>query len=75
MVKAYDLKDLEARLKASGMSDIEDLAKVIVQQTFAWIGDSAKLSATPYDDMAMFVLPKIEEMILSAADKIDGEVG
>ena len=75
MEKAYDLKVLGEKLKARGMDIAEESAKVIVQETFAWIKESAPISATPYDDMAMLVMPKLEEVILSGVDKIDGQVG
>lgn len=75
MEKAYDVKVLAAKLQARGLDIAEEGVKAIVQETFAWVKESAPLSATPYDDMAMLVLPKIEEFALAAADKIDGQVG
>ena len=33
------------------------------------------LSSTPYDDMAMVIVPAVKKMALDMADKIDGEEG
>lgn len=74
MEKAYDVKDLAAKLKGRGLDVAEEAAKVIIEETFGWVEESAKLSATPYDDMGLIVLPKIKELALAAADKIDGKV-
>ena len=74
MESAYDLKDLGKRLKEKGLVELEDGAEAIVKELFAWLRESAIMSPNIYDDMAMIVYPKIEEMILSQVDKIDGKV-
>ena len=74
MEKSYDLKDLGKRLKEKGLVELEDGAEAIVKELFAWLRESAIMSPNVYDDMAMIVYPKIEEMILSQVDKIDGKV-
>lgn len=75
MEKAYDLKDLALRLKGRGLDIAEEASKVIIVEVLGWVEDSAKLSATPYDDMGLIVVPKIKELALQYADKIDGQVG
>lgn len=75
MEKAYELKALAERLKGRGLDLAEESVKILIEESFDWLGESAKLSATPYDDMAAIVLPKLKELALSAADKIDGQVG
>ena len=40
-----------------------------------WIEASAKVSATPYDDMAMVIMPQLKKLVKEAIDKIDGEEG
>lgn len=74
MVKAYDIKELVSKLKAKGLDVAEDAAKHVVEASLDWVEESAKISATPYDDMGLIVLPKLKELALAAADKIDGEV-
>ena len=73
--KAYDLGDLGSKLKDAGLELAEGAAKKAVVAIFEWVQESAKLSATPYDDMALVVLPKLQEFILSEVDKIDGKEG
>lgn len=75
MEKAYDLKALVEKLKAKGLDVAEETAKIALQEVFQWVEDSAKLSATPYDDMGLIVLPQLKKLALEAADKIDGAVG
>jgi len=58
-----------------GKDIAEEAAKVLVEETLAWFAESAKLSATPYDDMALVVLPLIKDAALGLVDKIDGQVG
>lgn len=73
--KAYDLKALLGELKVQGIDLAEDAAKKVLETVFHWVEDSAKLSATPYDDMGLIVLPKLKELALGQVDKIDGQVG
>lgn len=75
MEKAYDLKELGEKLKEAGLPVAEEAAEKVVGKVFEWLKDSAVLSKNPYDDMAMFVYPKIEEFIKEKLDKIDGEEG
>lgn len=75
MEKAYDIKELALVLKSKGLDLAEDGAKHVVESVFEWVEASAKLSATPYDDMGLIVLPQIKKLALEAVDKIDGEVG
>lgn len=76
MEKAYDLKDLAGRLKGRGLDVAEEAAKIVVEELVSWAEDSAKLSATPYDDLAAGALyPKLKELVLEQVDKIDGKQG
>lgn len=72
MEKAYDLKALVEKLKAKGLDVAEDAAKIVVEESFAWVEESAKLSATPYDDLLIAVIPVMKKEVLKAVDKIDG---
>lgn len=75
MDKAYDLGELAKRLKAKGLNVAEDALVDLIQTTFGWVKDSAPLSATPIDDIALVAMPHLEKLILDQVDKIDGEVG
>lgn len=72
-VKAYDLKVLGQRLKAKGLVEVEDAAEGIYTELKAWIEESAVISKTPYDNMALIIFPQLDSLILPAIDKIDGE--
>lgn len=75
MEKAYDIKALAEKLKGRGLDMAEEAAKIVIEETLAWVEESAKISATPYDDMGLIVLPQLKVLALGAADKIDGAVG
>lgn len=75
MEKAYDIQALIAKLKGRGLDIAEEMAKVVVEESFSWVEESAKLSATPWDDMALIVVPNLKQLALSGVDKIDGQVG
>jgi len=75
MEKAYDVSDLVARLKSKGLDVAEDAAKMATGEIFDWLVDSAKLSPSVLDDVAVVILPKLKEKVLELEDKIDGEVG
>lgn len=75
MEKAYDVKDLALKLKGRGLDVAEEGAKVTIEEVFAWLDESAVVSATPYDDILRVVYPTIKAEALKQADKIDGQVG
>lgn len=73
--KAYDVKELALKLRANGLELAEEAAEAVVVATFDWLEESAKLSATPYDDMALIVLPQVRGMVGKYVNKIDGKEG
>lgn len=75
MVKAYDLGDLVSKLKGRGMDVAEDAAKIVVEETLNWFQESAVLSGSKYDDMALIILPMVKTAALGLVDKIDGQEG
>lgn len=70
---AYDIKVLGEKLKSRGLNVAEDALKGLVEDVFSWVEDSVKESATPYDDIALGVLPVIKSATLSKIDQIDGQ--
>ena len=75
MDKPYDVKALAERFKGRGLDLAEEAAKIAVEELFSWVEESAKLSSSPYDDMALLILPKLKDAALGAVDKIDSQVG
>lgn len=75
MNEAYNLKELGDKLKSKGLNVAEDAAKIIVEEVFIWIAESAQLSANKYDDLISVLIPMIKPHILTEVDKIDKEVG
>ena len=73
MEKAYDLKELGNALKGKGLDVAEESLNILFDSVVEWVEESAKLSATPYDDMAMLVMPQLKKLVKEAIDKIDGE--
>ena len=75
MEKSYDLKELGNVLKGKGLDVAEESLNIVFDSVIEWFKESAKLSATPYDDMAMVIMPQLEKLVKDAIDKIDGEEG
>ena len=73
MEKAYDIKDLAQKLKDAGLPIAEQAAGALLDKVVLWIKESAALSKTPYDDMAMVLIPLIEVKIKEEIAKIDGK--
>ena len=75
MEKAYDLKELGEVLKGKGLDVAEESLNILFDSVVEWVEESAKISKTPYDDMAMLVMPQLKQLVKEAIDKIDGEEG
>lgn len=73
MEKAYDLKALGAKLKEAGLVELEDGAEHIYKAIKEWLKESAQLSATPYDNIAIAYLDNLDRYVLPQLNKIDGE--
>jgi hypothetical protein len=72
MEKPYDIKALAEKLKAKGLDVADEVLKDVVGETLDWVTESAKLSPTPFDDVAALVAPKVKEVAFSAIDKVTG---
>lgn len=75
MEKAYDIGALVAGFKSKGLDIVEDSAKYAVEAVLVWFEASAKLSATPFDDVALVVIPQLKKTVFDMLDKIDGQPG
>lgn len=75
MEKAYDLKDLVAKLKDKGLDLAEEAAKIVFEASLDWAAESAVKSENKIDDFVVGLLPLAKSHILAQIDKIDGEVG
>jgi hypothetical protein len=73
MEKAYDLKVLADRLKDAGLDATEETAAKAITVLSDWTVESAKLSATPFDDVAAIVVPKVKDLALDLVDKINNK--
>lgn len=74
-MKPYDFKELANELKDEGLTLAEVGAESVFAAVMRWVKKSAQASATPYDDMALLILPQLEEIAKKAIDKIDGKEG
>lgn len=78
MEKAFDVKDLEDRLKGKGLVVVEDLAKVVVLEVLDWVKESAALEVAngkPLMALIPAVIEGVKPVIMEQVDKIDGQVG
>lgn len=74
MEKAYELKALVDELKGRGLDIAEDSALIVFDCFMEWFRKSAIMSANTYDDLALLILPKVDEFVKSQLiDKIDGK--
>lgn len=71
--KAYDLKVLVEKLKARGLDIAEDMAMVVIEETSAWVVESAVISENKIDDVAALGMPQLVGLVKKFADKIDGK--
>lgn len=72
---AYELNSLVEAFKKRGLNVAEDSAKGVVEDVCAWFEVQAKASATPFDDVALVVLPQLKKAVLEKIDELDGEPG
>ena len=75
MEKAYDVKELLKRLEKRGKSVLEVALVAALDELHKWGKESAELSKTPIDDVAMSGAPVLVDELKEEIDKIDGEDG
>ena len=75
MEKAYDLKGLLKHLENEGLNLAEDAASKVYSAVKNWATESAHISETPFDDLAIPFFKNVDEIVLPLIDKIDGEEG
>ncbi len=74
-MKAYDFKRLGEYAKQEGLELAEDGAERMYKATMKWLKESAKISSTPFDDLAMSFADTLDSVVMKEIDKIDGKVG
>lgn len=74
-MKPYDFKVLMERLKAKGLDIAEDAVVMIWNETSAWVKESAQVSVSKMDDLAIPVIEIVDGFAKVQIDKIDGKVG
>lgn len=74
MTKAYDFQDFIIKLKGLGIDEAEVLAADIYKALKEWVTESAKLSANPFDDMAVNFFPQLDAVVLPQIDKISPNI-
>lgn len=75
MTKAFDTKDLLARLKSKGLEAAEKVLKVVATETIDWAVESLVLSETKYVAFLAPVVAGLKPVILKELDKLDGVAG
>lgn len=76
MEKPFDLKDLENRLKARGLTAVEGLAEIVAEEVFDWTSESAAIHPNL---LVKSVVPAAVAVAKPLAkgwiDQIDGQPG
>lgn len=76
MDKAFDLKNLEERLKAKGLTAVEGLAEIVSAEVFGWLGEScAKSDNMLVKAIGPAAIAVLEPLAKGMVDKIDGQPG
>jgi len=79
MEKAYDLKVLGERLAEQGLpiakEALEETAGKVYVVLKEWAKESAPLSKTTIDDFVAPFYDQLDQIVLPAVDKIDGQEG
>ena len=76
MEKAFDLKDLEARLKAKGLTSVEGLAEVVAKEVFEWAEASCLIHENALvKAIGVPAIQIVKPLAMGAIDKIDGQPG
>ncbi len=63
MEKAYDLNDLEEKLKAAEIPIAKGAGKAAIDCVFAWASESASMSESKVDDVMASLLPSLKSWI------------
>ena len=75
MTKAFDTKDLLARLKSKGLEAAEKVLKVVAAETIDWAVESCVVSETKYLAYLAPVVAGLKPVVLKELDKLDKVVG
>jgi hypothetical protein len=79
MDKAYDLKALAEKLKATGIPLALDSAEAEAGKVYVavkeWLKESATLSPNKIDDFVAGFYDQLDPIVLPLIDKINGKVG
>lgn len=76
MEKPFDLKNLEERLKARGLSAVEGLAEIIVEEVFDWTSESAAVhSNVLVKSVVPAAIAVAKPLAKGWIDQIDGQPG
>lgn len=76
MEKAFDLKNLEDRLKAKGLVAVEGLAKIIASEVLDWCSESCLVDENVFvKAVGAPAVALLRPIVMSAVDKIDSIEG
>ena len=75
MTKPFDVKNLEARLKAKGLDAAEELVKLAASEIFDWTQESVMIHPNPFVKFAAPIVAQVKQIALEEIDKIDGQKG
>lgn len=74
MESPFDLKNLEERLKAKGLTAVEGLAEIIAGETFDWASESCAMHPNILvKTIGVPAVAMLRPLALEAVHKIDGK--
>lgn len=76
MEKAFDLKDLEQRLKDKGLNAVEGLAEIVAGSVFDWAKESCQIHPNLLvKSIGSSAVDILRPLAMEQIDKIDGQPG
>ena len=71
----YDVQALLGKLKARGLDLAEGAAVGAAGDVLSWLKEEIEKSPTPFDNVALLILPELKKVLDAELDKINGKVG
>lgn len=76
MKEPFEMKDLEERLKAKGLTEVERLAEIVAEEVFAWAEESCSIHPNVFvKAVGLPAVGMLKPLAMGAIDKIDGMPG
>lgn len=70
MEKAFDPKDLVARLRLHGITIADEAAHAVINDIFNWVKDSVAVIGGPATEFVLPIAQKLHDLAVAEVDKL-----